>query len=194
MIFQGASLAFDLSMEEIWVTYLSGGALFVATSELLADTEALPEILERAGVTVLDTVPTLLNALPRDIATLRTIILGGEACPPSVAERWSRDGRVIFNSYGPTEATVVATIAEVRRGEAMTIGKPLPNYSCYVVDEVARSLPPGQEGELLIGGPGVAKGYLRRDGLTAEKFIKNPFSHGWPRSHPISIRRRGRPE
>lgn len=177
--FQGASLAFDLSMEEIWVPYLSGGALFVATPEILADTEALPSILEQAGVTVLDTVPTLLNALPRDIATLRTIILGGEACPPSVAERWSREGRVIYNSYGPTEATVVATIAEVRRGEVVTIGKPIPNYSCYVVDESLALLPPGQEGELLIGGPGVAKGYLKRDSLTAEKFIGNPYrTHG----------------
>jgi len=173
--FQGASLAFDLSMEEIWVTYLSGGALFVATSDILADTEALPDILEQAGVTVLDTVPTLLNALPRDVATLRTIILGGEACPPGVAERWSREGRRIFNSYGPTEATVVATVAEVRRGEAVTIGKPIPNYSCYVVDQSLALLPPGGEGELLIGGPGVAKGYLKRDRLTAEKFIENPY-------------------
>ncbi|MBL1258210.1 Pls/PosA family non-ribosomal peptide synthetase [Methylocystis sp. Sn-Cys] len=176
--FQGASLAFDLSMEEIWVSYLSGATLFVATAEILADLETLPAVLEQAGVTVLDTVPTLLNALPRDVATLRTIILGGEACPPSVAERWSRDGRVIYNSYGPTEATVVATIAEVRRGEAVTIGKPIPNYSCYVVDETLALLPPGAEGELLIGGPGVAKGYLKRDSLTAEKFIDNPHYDG----------------
>lgn len=173
--FQGASLAFDLSMEEIWVPYLSGGALFVATSDILADTEALPDILEQASVTVLDTVPTLLNALPRDIRTVRTIILGGEACPPSVAERWSRAGRVIYNSYGPTETTVVATIAEVRRDEVVTIGQPIPNYSCYVVDESLALLPRGQEGELLIGGPGVAKGYLKRESLTAEKFIKNPY-------------------
>ncbi|KAF2992480.1 Dimodular nonribosomal peptide synthase [Methylocystis sp. MJC1] len=176
--FQGASLAFDLSMEEIWVSYLSGAALFVATSEVLADLEALPGVLEQAGVTVLDTVPTLLNALPRDVATLRTIILGGEACPPSVAARWSREGRVIYNSYGPTEATVVATIAEVSRGETVTIGKPIPNYSCYVVDESLALLPPGKEGELLIGGPGVARGYLKRDSLTAEKFIENPYYEG----------------
>lgn len=176
--FQGASLAFDLSMEEIWVSYLSGASLFVATSEILADIEALPGVLEQAGVTVLDTVPTLLNALPRDVATLRTIILGGEACPPSVAERWSREGRIIYNSYGPTEATVVATIAEVSRGETVTIGKPIPNYSCYVVDESLALLPPGKEGELLIGGPGVARGYLKRDSLTAEKFVENPYYEG----------------
>jgi non-ribosomal peptide synthetase-like protein len=175
---QGASLAFDLSMEEIWVTYLAGGALFVATAETLADTEALPDILEEAGVTVLDVVPTLLNALPRDVSTLRTIILGGEACPQSLADRWCREGRNIYNSYGPTETTVVATVAELKRGEPVTIGKPIPNYSCYVVDESLALLPPGQEGELLIGGAGVASGYLKRDALTSEKFIRNPYDSG----------------
>ncbi|WP_370631394.1 Pls/PosA family non-ribosomal peptide synthetase [Methylosinus sp. Sm6] len=175
VVFQGASVAFDLSMEEIWIPYLAGASLFVATPQIIGETEALPDILEEAGVTVLDTVPTLLAALPRDVATLRKIVLGGEACPPSVAERWTRIGRTIFNSYGPTEATVVATVSEVWPNEKVTIGKPIPNYSCYVVDENLELLPPGAEGELLIGGPGVARGYLRRDELTAEKFIANPF-------------------
>ena len=85
---------------------------------------------------------------------MRLIILGGEACPPSIANRWCRPGRKIFNSYGPTEATVVATVAEVRPGEPVTIGRPIPNYTCYVVDEQLDLLPPGVEGELLIGGPG----------------------------------------
>jgi non-ribosomal peptide synthetase-like protein len=176
VVFQGASVAFDLSMEEIWIPYLAGASLFVATPQIIGEMEALPDILEEAGVTVLDTVPTLLAALPRDVTTLRKIVLGGEACPPSVAERWTRIGRTIFNSYGPTEATVVATVSEVRPNEKVTIGKPIPNYSCYVVDETLALLPPGVEGELLIGGPGVARGYLRRDELTAEKFIANPFA------------------
>jgi non-ribosomal peptide synthetase-like protein len=175
VVFQGASVAFDLSMEEIWIPYLAGASLFVATPQIIGETEALPDLLEEAGVTVLDTVPTLLAALPRDVATLRKIVLGGEACPPSVAERWARAGRTIFNSYGPTEATVVATVAEVRTNEKVTIGRPIPNYSCYVVGENLELLPHGAEGELLIGGPGVARGYLKRDALTAEKFIANPF-------------------
>jgi amino acid adenylation domain-containing protein len=175
VMFQGASLAFDLSMEEIWIAYLAGAALFVATPEIMSDTDALPKVLEDAGVPILDTVPTLLNALPRDVRTLKTIILGGEACPPTVAERWAREGRVIYNSYGPTEATVVATVAEVKPGRPVTIGRPIPNYSCYVVNEALELLAPGVEGELLIGGPGVARGYLKRETLTAEKFIDNPF-------------------
>lgn len=175
VVFQGASVAFDLSMEEIWVPYLVGARLFVATPETMGEADKLPEVMEQAGVTVLDTVPTLLSMLSRDIATLRVIILGGEACPPSVAARWCKPDRRIFNSYGPTEATVVATIAEVRVGEPVTIGQPIPNYTCYVASESLDLLAPGQEGELLIGGPGVAMGYLGRPDLTAEKFIDNPF-------------------
>ncbi|WPP05794.1 Pls/PosA family non-ribosomal peptide synthetase [Methylocella tundrae] len=176
VVFQGASVAFDLSMEEIWVPYLVGASLFVATPEVLGEAEKLPEIMEANGVTALDTVPTLLALLPRDVSTLRIIILGGEACPPAVANRWCRPGRRIFNSYGPTEATVVATVAEVTPGTPVTIGRPIPNYSCYVVNDQLNLLEPGVEGELLIGGPGVARGYLRRPELTADKFIANPFT------------------
>lgn len=175
VVFQGASVAFDLSMEEIWVPYLVGARLFVATPETMGEADKLPDVMEQAGVTVLDTVPTLLSMLPRDIASLRVIILGGEACPPAIAARWCKPGRRIFNSYGPTEATVVATIADVRAGEPVTIGKPIPNYTCYVASESLELLAPGQEGELLIGGPGVAMGYLGRPDLTADKFIENPF-------------------
>jgi non-ribosomal peptide synthetase-like protein len=177
VVFQGASVAFDLSMEEIWLPYLAGATLFVATPEVLGEAEKLPEIMEANRVTVLDTVPTLLALLPRDVATLRVIILGGEACPPAVANRWCRPGRRIFNSYGPTEATVVATVAEVAAGAPVTIGRPIPNYSCYVVDDRLNIVTPGVEGELLIGGPGVAQGYLRRPELSAEKFIANPFAN-----------------
>ncbi len=176
VVFQGASVAFDLSMEEIWLPYLAGATLFVATPEVMGEAEKLPEIMEANRVTVLDTVPTLLALLPRDVATLRVIILGGEACPPAIANRWCKPGRRIFNSYGPTEATVVATVAEVAAGAPVTIGRPIPNYSCYIVDERLEIVEPGVEGELLIGGPGVARGYLNRPELTAEKFIANPFA------------------
>ena len=176
IVFQGASVAFDLSMEEIWIPYLVGATLFVATPEIMGEADKLPDVLDDAGVTVLDTVPTLLAMMPKDPPRLRIIILGGEACPPSVAERWCKPGRKIFNSYGPTEATVVATVAEVKRDEPVTIGGPIPNYTCYVADEAGNLLQCGVEGELLIGGPGVARGYLKRDALTAEKFIANPFA------------------
>jgi non-ribosomal peptide synthetase-like protein len=175
IVFQGASIAFDLSMEEIWIPYLVGATLFVATPTVMGEADTLPDLMEEIGVTVLDTVPTLLSLMPRDVKSLRVIILGGEACPPAIAARWSKPGRTIFNSYGPTEATVVATVAEVRPDQPVTIGGPIANYTCYVADEASNLLERGVEGELLIGGPGVARGYLKREALTAEKFIANPF-------------------
>ena len=177
IVFQGASVAFDLSMEEIWIPYLVGATLFVATPDIMAEADRLPDVLIAAGVTVMDTVPTLLGIMAKDVPTLRTIILGGEACPPALVNRWGRPGRKIFNTYGPTEATVVATLCEVKAGEPVTIGTPIANYSVYVADvDTLALLEVGQQGELLIGGPGVARGYLKRDALTAEKFIANPFA------------------
>ncbi len=177
VVFQGASVAFDLSMEEIWIPYLVGASLVVASAATLGEADKLPDLMTAAGVTVLDTVPTLLGIITQDVPSLRLIILGGEACPPTVAERWCRPGRRIYNSYGPTEATVVATAAEVKPGEPVTIGGPIANYTCAVVDEGLKLLPRGVEGELLIGGPGVVRGYLKRDALTAEKFVANPFGN-----------------
>ena len=175
VMFQGCSAAFDLSMEEIWVPYLAGAALWVVTPEILADTENLPRRMQDAGVTAIDTVPTLLSMFAEDVEGLRVMIVGGEACPPSLVERFAKKGRRIFNSYGPTETTVVATIAELKKGDTVTIGKPIPNYTAYVVNENLQPVAAGQQGELLIGGPGVADGYLGRRDLTAQKFIPNPF-------------------
>ncbi|MGO4572479.1 Pls/PosA family non-ribosomal peptide synthetase [Microvirga sp. 2TAF3] len=175
IVFQGCSAAFDLSMEEIWVPYLAGACLWVARQELLSDTEALAQAMRKAGVTVIDTVPTLLGMLVDDLPSLRLVILGGEACPPALVSRFAGTGRRLFNSYGPTEATVVASMAELKAGDPVTIGRPIPNYSCYVVDEAMSLVPPGAQGELLIGGPGIAAGYVGRPDLTAEKFVANPF-------------------
>lgn len=180
VMFQGCSAAFDLSMEEIWVPYLAGAALWVATPEILADTENLPRRMRDAGVTAIDTVPTLLSMFAEDVESLRVIIVGGEACPPNLVDRFAKKGRRLFNSYGPTEATVVATIAELKKGDPVTIGTPIPNYTAYIVDEQLKPVAAGLQGELLIGGPGIAAGYLGRPELTAEKFIKNPFSKTSP--------------
>jgi len=175
IVFQGASVAFDLSLEEIFLPYLAGARLWIASQEVLQDTENLAARMKAAGITVLDTVPTLLALLPEDVPSLRVVILGGEACPPALAAKWCRPGRHLFNSYGPTEATVVATAIEIQPEDPITIGRPLPGYTAYVVDDELRAVTRGAEGELLIGGPGVAQGYWRRPELTAAKFIANPF-------------------
>ena len=176
VMFQSASVAFDLSLEEIWVPYLVGATLFVATPDLLADPDQLVDIMIANSITVLDMVPTLLGLLPKDVPTVRLILLGGEALPPSLVVTWAKHGRRILNTYGPTEATVAATVSEAKINEAVTIGTPLPNYTAYVCDEQFNLLAENVQGELLLGGPGVAQGYFQRDELTAEKFIRNPFN------------------
>lgn len=175
VMFQGCSVAFDLSMEEIWIPLMVGATLWVVSGETLADTEALPGLMRKAGVTAIDTVPTLLALLIGDVPSLRTVIVGGEACPPSLVARFATGGRRLFNSYGPTETTVVATMAELEPGADVTIGGPIPNHSAYVVDEQMNLVASGSKGELLIGGPGVALGYVGQPTLTEQKFIANPF-------------------
>ncbi|MEC5216694.1 non-ribosomal peptide synthetase-like protein [Actimicrobium sp. GrIS 1.19] len=179
-VYQGFSVAFDMSFEEIWISYLVGATLWLAPRELAADPEALPRALAENHVTVLHAVPTLLALFSQEVPTLRLINLGGEMCPPALVARWAKAGRQVFNTYGPTEATVSASLAELHAGEPVTIGRPLPNYGLLVVDpdpaKALTLLPRGELGELCITGPGVAVGYLGRPDLTAEKFLDNPWS------------------
>ncbi|RZM00428.1 MAG: amino acid adenylation domain-containing protein, partial [Variovorax sp.] len=179
-VYQGFSLAFDMSFEEIWLAYLVGATLWIAPRAVATDPEALPQALIEHRIGVLHAVPTLLALFDRDVPGLRLINLGGEACPASLVARWAGPGRQVFNSYGPTEATVSASMAELRAGEPVTIGVPLPNYALLViapdVEHGLRLLPRGEVGELCITGPGVAVGYLGRDDLTREKFVSNPWA------------------
>ena len=181
-VYQGFSVAFDMSFEEIWISYLVGATLWIAPREVSADPEALPLALIEQQITVLHAVPTLLALFVCDIPNLRLINLGGEACPESLVSRWARPGRQVFNTYGPTEATVSASLAELHAGQPVTIGRPLPNYNLLVIDAAVenglRLLPRGETGELCISGPGVSAGYLGRPDLTAEKFLINPWASG----------------
>jgi non-ribosomal peptide synthetase-like protein len=185
-VYQGFSVAFDMSFEEIWIAYLCGATLWIGPKEISGDPETLPRMLEQNRVTVLHAVPTLLALFNQEVASLRLINLGGEMCPESLVERWSRAGRQMFNTYGPTEATVSASLARLHPGQPVTIGTPLPNYGLLVIDAnpdaapgaPLRLLPRGEIGELCITGPGLAAGYLGRPDLTAEKFLPNPWSSG----------------
>ncbi|GGH57831.1 peptide synthetase [Comamonas phosphati] len=193
-VYQGFSVAFDMSFEEIWISYLVGATLWLAPREIAGDPEALPRALIAQQVTVLHAVPTLLALFAQDVPNLRLINLGGEMCPETLVARWAHRGdggsRQMFNTYGPTEATVSASLAELQAGEPVTIGTPLPNYGLVVVQVIDADsfpagtaptlvgLPQGEVGELCITGPGVAAGYLGRPDLTAEKFLANPWANG----------------
>ena len=177
-VYQGFSTAFDMSFEEIWIAYLVGATLWIAPKCLVSDPDALPDALQQNEISVLHAVPTLLALFPRDVPGLRLINLGGEMCPDALVERWATPERQLFNTYGPTEATVSASLAQLQRGKPVTIGKPLPNYGMLVLGENNQPLGQGETGELCIIGPGVAFGYLGRPELTAEKFIANPWAAG----------------
>ncbi|MGO8929448.1 MAG: Pls/PosA family non-ribosomal peptide synthetase [Limisphaerales bacterium] len=179
-VYQGFSLAFDASVEEVWLAFFAGATLVVGTKEMVRGGAALSRMLADAGVTVLSCVPTLLAMTDEDVPTVRLLILGGETCPPDLVKRWWRPGRRVFNTYGPTEATVIATYAECRPEEPVTIGQPVPNYSACILDEQLRPVPAGVAGELCLGGIGLARGYLGRSELTREKFISLAVDGGPP--------------
>ncbi|GAB3449153.1 amino acid adenylation domain-containing protein [Massilia solisilvae] len=192
-VYQGFSVAFDMSFEEIWISYLVGATLWIGPREAAGDPEALPRLLDENRVTVLHAVPTLLALFAQDVPSLRLINLGGEMCPETVVERYARPGRQMFNTYGPTEATVSASLARLAPGRPVTIGKPLPNYGLLVIAAGGEPgtlalLPRGETGELCITGPGLAAGYLGRPDLTAEKFLPNPWSVG---AHDARLYRTG---
>ena len=179
VVFQGFSLSFDMSLEEIWPAWAAGATLLVGTAELIRAGGDLAAILAREGLTAWTCVPTLLAMQETSVPTLRLLNLGGEACPPELVRRFARPGLRILNTYGPTEATITATVAEVKPDQPVTIGRPLPNYTCHIVGENLAPVAPGEAGELCVGGPGLALGYVGRTDLTAEKFIPNPFfEHG----------------
>jgi non-ribosomal peptide synthetase-like protein len=170
-VYQGFSIAFDASVEELWLAWNSGATLVAATADMVHAGPDLPQILTDAGITVLSCVPTLLSMMEGELPTVRILIVGGEVCSRDLVTRWCQPGRRMFNTYGPTEATVIATWTECHPDQPVTIGEPLPGYSAFIVDEQGRILPPGETGELLLGGAGLARGYVGRDDLNRERFI-----------------------
>lgn len=184
-VLQGFSTSFDASVEEIWLPLYAGACLVVGTLATMQSGPSLPQVLHKLGVTVLSTVPTLLTMIsppapgaPADdvdnLPLVHLLILGGEACPPELVARWA-PGRRLINSYGPTEATVVSTFEQSYVGKRVTIGRPLPNYYCTVLDANMQPCPVGMPGELLIGGVSLARGYMNLEAQTKEKFITTPF-------------------
>ncbi|MEU6077018.1 amino acid adenylation domain-containing protein [Micromonospora sp. NPDC047074] len=175
-VYQGMTIAFDFAIEEIWPTWSVGATLVAGPNDSRRLGAELADFLDEARVTVLYCVPTLLATIPRDLPRIRNLLVGGEACPGQLVERWSRPGRRILNTYGPTEATVTATWGELLPGRPVTIGRPLPTYSVVLLDEQRQPVPDGEVGEICIGGPGVARGYVGRPDLTADRFIAHALA------------------
>ncbi|NEB75230.1 amino acid adenylation domain-containing protein [Streptomyces sp. SID14478] len=177
-VLQFANPAFDVSVFDFFSALTSGAALVQAPVEVLHDMDRLAELMRSTGVTVTDLPPSILAELDADaFPDLRGLFVGLEPYPGDLVNRWNIPGREFHNAYGPTEATVACIdhlVPDVLDGPP-PIGLPLAGYRAYVVDEQGDLAPAGVPGELCIGGTGVARGYLGRPGLTAEKFLPDPF-------------------
>ncbi|KUO65114.1 MAG: hypothetical protein APF80_10975 [Alphaproteobacteria bacterium BRH_c36] len=171
-VYQGLTIAFDFSVEEIWVPFAAGCTLVPAKPGVRLVAEDLADFLQEKRITAMCCVPTLLATIERDLPDLRLLLLSGEACPHGLVDRWDRPGRTILNAYGPTEATVTATVTRLYPNKPVTIGVPLPTYQVVILDEHEnKQLADGETGEIGIAGIGLAEGYLNRDDLTAKVFI-----------------------
>ena len=170
---QGFSVSFDASVEEIWVPLSVGATLVVGTFDIMRSGDQFASKLNNLKITFLSCAPTLLSMVKEDIPSLKILIFGGEVCSKDIATRWCKPGRKVYNTYGPTEATVIATYSILQPCEEVTIGKALDGYEVLLVDDNLEPITEvGKEGEILIGGESIARGYLNREDLTARKFIE----------------------
>jgi amino acid adenylation domain-containing protein len=172
-----ASLSFDASVVEIFCTLGLGAALHVVPAESLLPGGPLEAVLRDGGITRSFLPPSALAVMREDdFPALRVLICGGEAVSADAVRRWS-PGRTMVNAYGPTEVTVCCSLGLGETGERRpSIGGPLPNMATYVLDPGLRPVALGLPGEIVVGGAGVSRGYHGRPGLTAERFLPDPYA------------------
>ncbi|WP_460725781.1 amino acid adenylation domain-containing protein [Nocardia heshunensis] len=177
VVAHAVSPSFDISIEELLVAFAVGATVAVVPPTAYAGDE-LARVLRMLEVTHLNVTPAVAGSLePETLPRLRTVVVGGDSCPPELPVRWA--GRCVLNGYGPTETTVTATVsAPLGPGDPITIGAPARGVSAIVLDPWLRPVPPGVVGELYLSGKGVARGYHQRIGLTARRFVADPYAPG----------------
>jgi amino acid adenylation domain-containing protein len=176
-VLQFASCAFDVHIADIFTAHTSGAELHLPPEEATVPGPALQALFAERRITFASLSPSVLVALPdTDLPDLTQVMSGGEACTAEVVARWAVAGRRFGNAYGPTETTIGICWTQCRPdGRRPPIGCPNPNSQMYVLDEQMEPVPVGVPGELYLGGAGVGWGYLGRPGLTAERFVPDPF-------------------
>lgn len=178
-VYQGFSLGFDGSVEEMWMAFSNGAALITGNQIATKLPDEASRLINKFNATVFSTVPTFLKLIKKDMPSIRLAILSGEKCPQELVNKWHTNNRRILNVYGPTETTVNATVKECHPNDTeMTIGFPLSNYDTYILDINKNIVNDGDDGELYIGGPGVSRGYFKRDDLNKDTFIRDLFKNG----------------
>ncbi|WP_162525874.1 non-ribosomal peptide synthetase, partial [Mycobacteroides sp. CBMA 326] len=171
------SLAFDVSVWEIWGPLLRGGRLVVVPETVASSPEDFHEILVSEQITVLTQTPSAVAMLSPEGLESTALAVVGEACPATVVEQWA-PGRLMINAYGPTETTMCVAISAPLNAEQpspVPIGSPVPGAALFVLDTWMQPVPAGVIGELYVAGDGVAVGYLGRSDLTASRFVACPF-------------------
>ncbi|MGW7276695.1 non-ribosomal peptide synthetase, partial [Streptomyces sp. NPDC054864] len=175
------TVAFDIAALELFGPLVSGAGVVVAGPSVVGDVFALGALAESAEVSVMQATPSLWQGLVREVpGSVRGLrmLVGGEALPEPLAEHMRTLGSTVVNLYGPTESTIWSTAHHLAtdRGAVPPIGRPLDNTQVYVLDPALHPVPAGVTGELYIAGAGLARGYLHRPDLSAERFVANP--HG----------------
>lgn len=192
-VLQFASPGSDAAVAEVVTTLACGAALVLAPVHRLLPGAPLSALIAEAGVTHLTLPPSVLAAVPEGgLPGVTTLVVAGEACPPDLVRRWA-SGRRMVNAYGPTEATVCATMSDPLTSEA-DIGRPLPGTQLYIVDSALQPVTIGAVGELCLAGIGLAHGYLSRPALTATRFVPNPFGPPGSRMYRTGDLARWRPD
>ncbi|WP_307674373.1 non-ribosomal peptide synthase/polyketide synthase [Streptomyces sp. V4I2] len=174
------TVGFDIAALELFVPLLAGARVVLADKDTTRDPQALAELIDEAGVSVMQATPSLWRALVDEVPTAPAglrVLVGGEALPADLADRLLTTARSVTNLYGPTETTIWSTAGEVAGDSASrgSIGRPIGNTRVYVLDAALRPAPAGVAAELYIAGAGLAHGYLDRAGLTAERFVADPY-------------------
>ncbi|ODP33701.1 amino acid adenylation domain-containing protein [Pandoraea sp. ISTKB] len=192
---QFCTVAFDVSLLDIFPTFLAGATLVIPTEAQRHALDDLSTLIEREAVTHAFLPPALLGVMPdAQWPALRHLLTGGDVCFPDTIARWSQ-GREFHNIFGPAECTVLVTIARLKAGDSnRLIGRPIANVRCYVLTETGQPALSGEPGELCVAGAGVADGYLHRPDLTERSFVPNPFADPmgtWPSARDEKLYRTG---
>jgi len=176
------TISFDIALLELFLPLLCGATTVVAQTHNIKDPTALLGLIQHHGITMMQGTPAtwqmLLEAGWQEDLRLSKILCGGDALPQRLAERLLPCAESVWNMYGPTETTVWASVWKVRQGQEVVIGRPIANYRLYVLGEDLSPVPPGSDGELYIGGAGLARGYHNKPEITRSRFLDDPFHKG----------------